>query len=154
MHRGLIIGCVSAVALAAGCSDSSWSSSDHNGSYRSSSDGIAGLDGTTVRGKNGEKLVLYKPSNMTLKRGDAESVTVRMHRENFNGDVRVSVSNLPSGVEAVDAPRSTSSDSIKIVFRARDRADLVQNQDVLVTAEGPEGIRATESIKLTVRDRS
>ncbi len=138
--------------LTAGCSDnSSWSSSDR--SWSSSNHSLP-TDGTTVRGKNGEVLVLYKPSNLSLRRGDAESLTVRMRRENFSGDVKVTVENLPSGVEAVDAPRSTRSDSIKIVFRARDRADLVKNQDVRISAEGPDGIRATESISLTVRDRT
>lgn len=151
MLRLIVLGAASAVLLTSGCSESNRESGQW---WSSGSSSRSPLDATTVRGKNGEVLVLYKPSNVSLRRGDAEPITVRMRREHFDGDVKVSVSNLPSGVEAVDAPRSTRGDSIRIVLRARDRADLVRNQEVLVSVEGPEGIRATESLSLTVRDRT
>jgi hypothetical protein len=147
----IVLGVALVALLAPGCSESDQGS---NHWWSSGSSSRSPTDATTVRGKNGEVLVLYKPSDVSLRRGDAEPITVRMRRENFDGDVKVSVANLPAGVEAVDAPRSTRGDSIRIVLRARDRADLVQNQEVRVSVEGPEGIRATESLSLTVRDRT
>lgn len=138
------------VLIVASCSESSSTSSD--GIFSSSGGGWG--QSSTVKGTHGEKLVLYRPGNVSLKRGDAEKVTVRLKRENFSEDVKISVSQLPAGVEAVDAPRTTSSDSIEVVLRATDGADLVKNHRVMITAEGPEGIRTTETFKVTVRDRS
>jgi len=126
--------------LAAGCSDSSGR--------------VAGVDKTTVRGPSGQKLTLVKPAGVTIQRGDAETVTIQLRRENLHEDVRVTIDDLPKGVEAVDAPRSTNGDSINLVLRASDQADLVKNHQAQVTAEGPHGMRATEPIEINVLQRS
>lgn len=108
---------------------------------------------TTVRGDHGEKLTIAQPKIQYITRGGTETVTINLRRDNFSDPVNVSISDLPSGVEAVDAPRSTNGDAVEIVLRARDDADLVSNHVVLVSAEGPEGIRATESFRLTVKEK-
>ena len=112
---------------------------------------VGGIDRTTVRGPSGERLTLVKPENIHLKRGKAESVMVHLRRDNFSERVRVSVTQLPSGVEAVDEPRSTNSDRVEVVLRAGSDADRVQNHQALVTAEGPDGIRATETLEISVQ---
>lgn len=108
---------------------------------------------TTVHGDHGEKLTIAQPKEQDIERGGTETVTVHLARDNFSDPVNVSISDLPSGIEAVDAPRSTSGDQVDIVLRARDDADLVSNHVVLVSAEGPDGIRATESFRLTVKEK-
>ncbi|HWL92576.1 MAG TPA: hypothetical protein VNT79_03495 [Phycisphaerae bacterium] len=115
---------------------------------------VGGADKTTVRGSGGERLTLIKPVNITLRRGGAEGVTIRLERNNFDDEVKVSISQLPAGVEAVDSPRATRANEVEIVLRAGDNADLVERHQALVTAEGPEGIRATETLELNVQPQS
>jgi hypothetical protein len=81
-------------------------------------------------------------------------VTIHLRRENMSEDVRVSISNLPRGVEAVDAPRSTSANSVNVILRATDQADLVQNHQAMVKAEGPNGMTASEPIEISVTQKS
>lgn len=90
---------------------------------------------------------------MSLDRGEARPLKVRFERENFSSPVRVSVSKLPTGVEAVDAPRMTDLDNVEIVLAASNSADLVANHQIMVTVEGPDGMSATETVDLTVRDK-
>ena len=126
--------------LAAGCE------------YESRSDRMS--SDTTVKGEHGERLSIHQPKDQDIRRGATETVTIRLQRSNISGPIRVTFSQLPSGVEAVDAPRETESDKIEVVLRARENADLVSNQRVLVTAEGPDNIRATESFNLTVKEQA
>ena len=111
-------------------------------------------DHTTVRGPAGQKLTIVKPSGVSLRRGQSETVTINLRRENLNGDVTISIANLPAGVEAVDAPRATRENSVKVVLRAKESAALVKNYQALVNADGPEGIRATETLQVSIGNRS
>ena len=115
---------------------------------------LAGCKETTVRGPSGQKLTVVKPAGVSLRRGQTETVTIDLRRENFTDDVKVSIKDLPSGVEAVDSPAKTTGDSVKIVLRAKDSAALVKNHQAKVNAEGPEGIRATEMLAVSVNDKS
>lgn len=138
-----------ALTLAAGCSDK-------NGMFSKNDDGVQrdfwGRE-TTVRGERGEKLTLVKPSAQSVRRGNAETLTIRVKRNGFSDPVSISLSQLPAGVEAVDTPKSVNGDSVEVVLRASPSADLVTNQLVMVTASGPNGMGAQESFKLTVKDR-
>jgi len=151
MIRILKLGCAVALALALGACEKEGSSMGGIGTV---GEKITGTSKTEVRGTHGQKLAVYKPGNVKIRRGEAETVKIRLHRENFSDPVNVSISQLPAGVEAVDVPRSTNSDSIDVVLRASDHADLVKNHEALVTAEGPEGIRATQPFKMNVREKS
>lgn len=137
------------LALAAGCNDNNSMSDSHGGGSRRDFWGRE----TTVRGAHGEKLTLVKPSSQSVRRGDAETVTIHVKRNGFSDPINVSLSQLPAGVEAVDTPKSVTGDSVEVVLRASPTADLVSNQLVMVTASGPNGMGAQESFKLTVRDR-
>lgn len=117
----------------------------------SDSDGrVGGVDKTTVDGSNGMRLTLHKPRNVTIERGEAESVGVNVERDNFDGEVTITISQLPAGVEAVDSPRTTRGNHEEVVLRASKDAALVRNHQALVTVEGPDGIRATESIEISI----
>lgn len=135
--RLLIAICTGIAGFAVGCNDA------HDNSRSES----------TVRGPSGEKLSIEKPHHHDMRRGETERVIINLHRHDFSGPVRVVFSQLPSGVEAVDMPRSTDTDQMEVILRAGDNADMVSNQEVMVTAEGPEGIRASVGFTLTVRDR-
>lgn len=133
--------CAAALAVVAGgCADNSGR--------------VPGWDESTVRGPHGQKLSLVKPHGVDLERGEAETVTVQLEREDFNQAIEVTISRLPGGVVAVDAPRRTSSNSVQLVLRARDDADLVENHQALVTAVGPDGMQVSETLEITVRERS
>lgn len=108
---------------------------------------------STVRGQNGEKLTLVKPHDQNIERGGTENVTIVLHRKNLDEPINVSIGQLPSGVEAVDSPREVSGNETQIVLRASDSAALVANQQVEVLAEGPNGMRTTETFRLTVKER-
>jgi hypothetical protein len=125
--------------LASGCSN------------MSSSTGTSG--DSTVHGRHGEKLTVVKPHDQDIERGGTETVTILLRRHNISDSVRVSFTGLPSGIEAVDTPRSVNGEETKIVLRASDAADLVSNQQVEVLADGPDGIRAIETFRLTVKER-
>lgn len=115
---------------------------------------VSGVDKTTVDGSNGMRLTLVKPRNVTIERGSAESVGVDVERDNFDGEVTIQFTRLPAGVEAVDSPRRTRGNHEEVVLRASHDADLVRNHQALVTVEGPDGMRATESIEISINQRS
>jgi len=151
MKCHLTIFLTAALAVAAGCTENSGSalSDSGNGPKRD----FWGRQ-TTVRGERGEKLTLVRPASQTVRRGDAETMTIRLKRSGISEPVNITVSQLPAGIEAVDMPKSTQSDAVEVVLRASPSADLVANQQVMVTATGPNGMSATETFRLTVKDRS
>ncbi len=115
---------------------------------------VGGVDRTTVLGSGGEKLTLVKPKNVAIRRGEAESVVVRLRRHHFSDEVKITVSQLPRGVNAVDVPRATNADRVELLLRADEDAALVRGHQVMVTAHGPDGISATETLEISVRERS
>lgn len=109
-----------------------------------------GCSQTTAKGPRGEKLTLVKPVAQEIDRGDTEPLTVTIHRQNIADPIRLEVSQLPAGVEAIDIPRTTKDEKVEVLLRASPTADLVANHVVLVTAEGPNGTRVSETFELTV----
>ena len=116
---------------------------------------FAGCSKTTVEGSGGKKLTLVQPTDHTLKRGSTTEVTVAIAREKFSDPVSVSFDKLPTGVEVVDKDKKIAADdnTAKFTLKASDKADLVSNQEVKVTVAGPDGMKATEPFKLTVKDK-
>jgi len=151
MHRTGLLAASLGIGLFAGACSSERSTGFSEGISGTAAKTVRG--GTTVRGSHGEKLVLYKPGHVKIERGHSESMRVRIKRENFDDAVRVSMTQLPQGVEAVDMPRETHSDTIEVVLRADPQAALVKDHEALVTVEGPQDMRATEAFKVSVRQR-
>lgn len=113
-----------------------------------------GCEKTTVEGPAGKRLTIVKPADQTLKRGEINEVLVMISRENFGGSVDITFENLPKGVHVVDA-RPIPSDKSRGTFtlHADPDAGLVEKHSILVTASGPDGMRATEMFLVTVKDK-
>lgn len=113
-----------------------------------------GCEKTTATSPTGQKLTLFKPANQALKQGETDDVTVRILRENFEGEVRVSFQDLPSGVSVVSpGPIPAGKDSAVYTLHAAPDAGLVGNHMARVTAEGPGGLSATEMFGISVEAR-
>ncbi|KAF0244232.1 MAG: hypothetical protein FD180_2742 [Planctomycetota bacterium] len=115
---------------------------------------IVGCSSTSASGSNGKKLTLLKPVNQTLKRGDTNKVAITVVRENIDADVSVRFDNLPEGVKVIETDKKVKDDEFLVnytLFAAND-AGLVSGQVVKVTVEGPEGLAATESFEVTVKE--
>jgi hypothetical protein len=115
---------------------------------------LLGCSSTSASGTNGKKLTLVKPVNQTVKRGDTNKVAITVVRENIDSDVSVRFDNLPKGVKVIETDKKVKDDEFLVnytLFAAND-AGLVSGQVVKVTAEGPDGLAATESFEVTVKE--
>ena len=105
---------------------------------------------TTVRGPENEALTATAPSALTIHRGDSIPLKVSLDRDNFEGPVKVSISQLPKGVMTDRATQTVDAESATFALTASKDADLVANQSVNVTVDAMDGRRATQSVALTV----
>jgi hypothetical protein len=124
---GLVIGCLMVVAV--------------------------GCEKTTVEGPGNKKLTLTKPSDQSIKQGDTDSVKVNISREKFRDAVTVRFDSLPTGIEVQDREKKIGAEETSATFtlKAAPDAKLVENQEAKVTVEGPDGMKATETFKITVK---
>jgi hypothetical protein len=118
---------------------------------------VAGLacERSSTMGSAGKKLSIIKPSDQTLKRGEVNDLAISINRDNFSSPVKVKFQRLPKGVEVVE-PRDIPADQTRIVYtlHAANDADLVENYEAMVTAEGPDGMATTETFRVSVRDKT
>jgi hypothetical protein len=114
---------------------------------------FSGCEKSTVEGTGGKELTLTKPSSVSVQRGETDKVNISISRKNFTGPVRIKFNNLPAGMEVVDANREIGGDDATFVLQASDKADLVENHNATVTVEGPEGMRATQPLVITVKEK-
>jgi hypothetical protein len=113
-----------------------------------------GCDRTTAEVPSGKKLTLFKPANQAMRQGETNDISVAIHRENFEGDVRVSFENLPAGVSVIGAnPIPAGRDREIFTLHAAPDAKLVGHHMASVTVEGPEGLKATELFGISVDAR-
>ena len=107
---------------------------------------------TTVRGPENEALTATAPSSLTIHRGDSIPLKVALARDNFEGPVTVSISQLPKGVMTDQARQTVDAESATFALTASKDADLVANQSVNVTVDAMDGRRATQYVALTVAE--
>ena len=107
----------------------------------------------TVEGRSNDKLTLEKPSDVTLERGGMSKVDIDIKRKDLAGDVAVSFSKLPAGVDVVDASNKIVGDEGTYTLRASATADLVEKSVATVTATGAGGLAVTQSFNVTVKDK-
>lgn len=107
----------------------------------------------TVEGEGGTKLTLTKPSSVTLERGAMAKTDLTIKRKDLPGEVTIKFTNLPKGVEVVDAGNNIVGDKGTYTLRASDTADLVENSVAQVTATGQGGISVSESMNVTVKEK-
>ncbi|MEX0775465.1 MAG: hypothetical protein WD042_07100 [Phycisphaeraceae bacterium] len=111
---------------------------------------LVGCQRATVEGSEGRRLTLTVPRSVTIQRGQTQMVEVGIKRHGFTDGVRVSLAGLPSGVSARDSAKTVETDAATLVLEATRTADLVSNQAVTVTVAGPDGMKASEQIRLNV----
>jgi hypothetical protein len=116
---------------------------------------LTGCEHTTVEGPNKTKLTLNKPSDITVHRGQSQTITIKISRTNFQDPVTVSFDNLPQGVHVEDRDKKIGGQESTGTFtlRADDNAGLVENQEAKVTVTGPSEMKATEPFKISVKDQ-
>jgi hypothetical protein len=107
---------------------------------------------TTVRGPDNEAVTAKAPSSLTIHRGDSIPLKISLDRDNFEGPVTVSISQLPKGVETDQATKTVDAGSATFSLKAAHDADLVANQAVGVTVDAMDGRRATQYVALTVAE--
>ena len=112
---------------------------------------LVGCAETTVRGPENKSLTLVVPRSLAIHQGQTEAVEVGIQREKVPGRVRVWISQLPGGVTARESSMTVETDAATFVLTADETAGRVAEHVVMVTAEGPEGMRATGEIRLTVK---
>jgi hypothetical protein len=112
----------------------------------------AGCQETGVKGPEGKSMTLTVPMAVTLHRGTTSVVQIGLKRQNMNEGVQVSIADLPRGVKAKESSMNVETDSATFILQADKDADLVANQTVAVMMEGPDGMRATEHFRLTVKE--
>lgn len=117
--------------------------------------GFVGCQKTTVEGKDGKKLTLTKPTDTSINRGSTDPVKVSISREKFTDPVEVTFTGLPDGIHVQDPSKKITQDESAETYtlKADNDAKLVENQEVTVTAKGPDQLGASEKFKLTVKDK-
>jgi hypothetical protein len=112
-----------------------------------------GCASSTAKGPAGRELTLVRPAHQTLRRGETNRVDIVLLRENIPTNVGLQFSELPRGVKVVEADRKVKPDEVIVTYTlfAANDADLVSNHQAKVTAEGPDGLRATESLAMTIK---
>ena len=113
----------------------------------------ASCSSSSATGPNGTRLTLLQPANQWMSQGASNQVNVIVDRDGFSDPVKVTFSNLPSGVR-VDENTIPSGDSSKtFVLVAAANAAVVEDQVVTVTAEAS-GIRTSQTFELTVKPKA
>ena len=113
----------------------------------------AGCASSTAKGVGGRELTLVRPASQTLRRGETNRVAITVLRENIPSNVTVRFERLPKGVSVVEADRKLKPGELHVnytLFAAND-ADLVSNYQARVTAEASDGLSASETLTLTVK---
>lgn len=114
----------------------------------------AGCEKTTSTDAKGRKLTLLKPMDQALKRGELNKVNITIGREGFSAPVEIRFENLPRGLQVVEKSSIAGDRNMQAyTLHADNDAALVANQEVRVVAEGPEGLTASETFKVTVKEK-
>ncbi len=105
----------------------------------------------SVQGEGTRKLSLDKPGSMTIERGGLAKAGIKIRRQDVAGEVSIAFTNLPKGVELVEAGKRIVGDEGSYTFRASDTADLVENHVADVTASaGPGDIAVAQPFTISV----
>ena len=112
-----------------------------------------GCKKATVEGPAATKLTLVKPLDASVKRGSTTKIPVVIQRENISGPVTVEFTKLPSGVSVADNAGKVEGNERTFVLEASNSAALVSNHATEVSLHGPNGMTATETFRITVKDK-
>jgi len=102
--------------------------------------------------KPNAELFLTPPGPSTIYRGKTLLVQVRLDRKNASGPVRITFDRLPTGVSVLEADQGKKFDGevADLTLQAVPKAELVQEHEVVVNAEGPHGTKSSGRFRLNV----
>lgn len=108
---------------------------------------------TSDEDARGRKLSLIKVVDQTLQQGETNKVKITVTRSDWDGDVDVEFSNLPSGVSIVESDTKIAKDdnTRDFTLHAENDAAIVENHAATVTVIGPGDLRVTETFEITVK---
>ncbi len=115
---------------------------------------VVGCQQTSDTGPGGKKLTLTKPADQTIRQGETNQVRVAINRDNFRDAVNVRFENLPEGVKLMDNDTkiAASDNSANFTLKAEENAPVGEHL-AKVTVEGPNGMKVTDTFKITVKER-
>jgi hypothetical protein len=105
---------------------------------------------TRVRGPEGTAFTATTPAGVYLRRGESAPLVVDIDRENFQGKVNVTVSQLPKGVSVDRSTQTVETQQATFALKAANDATLVSNQAVRITVTGLNGRSTTQYVDLSV----
>jgi hypothetical protein len=110
---------------------------------------------TSVSATGEKKLTLPKLSDYSVARNGKVEVTVKIERDGFRDPVIVSFDNVPEGVQLTDKDSKIAAEAKSGTFtlQAKDNAPLVTDHLVRVAVTGPDKLTATDTFKLTVKEK-
>jgi hypothetical protein len=111
---------------------------------------VAGCGQTTIDGPGGKKLTLKTPWSVDIERGGTAQIDVGIERTKTDEPVTVSIGQLPRGVSARQTTKTVETDSVVFILEADSDAALVSNHAVAITLQGPEGMKGTRHVRLSV----
>lgn len=113
----------------------------------------AGCASTTAEGTGERRITIARPMDQTLRRGEINKVAVTILRQGFRSDITIRFDGLPSGVKVLETDRRFTEDDIIVSYtlHAANDAPSVKEAPVTVTAEGPDGLAASEIFHVTVK---
>ena len=109
-----------------------------------------GCESTTVRGSEGQVVTATTPRSLVVRRGASNDLKVTIDRKNITGPVKVSLSQLPMGVDAEPKSMKVESTIATFILKAAPSAPLVEKQAIAVTIEDPDGRQALQYVDLSV----
>jgi hypothetical protein len=114
---------------------------------------VAGCTKSSTGTSGNMKLTLFKPEDLTIRRGETMKVMVKIERTGFTQPVTVHFENFPAGVqlESEMSVGAGQSSVICSVHAAQDAA-LASGKEVRITAGGPPGLTTNENLTLTVKE--
>lgn len=92
----------------------------------------------TVEGKGDTALTLTVPDDFSIQRGQMQKMDITIEREDLEGEVSIEFSDLPDGVEVIDADKKIVGDEGIYTLKASDDAALVSGHEVMITAKAGE----------------
>jgi len=114
---------------------------------------MPGCRTTTARGTDDRRITIVPPLDQSLRHGEINKVAITVLRKGFSSDITIRFDGLPSGVRVIEADRRFTEDDVIVSYtlHAANDAPVIREALVTVTAEGPEGLAASEVFHVTVK---
>jgi hypothetical protein len=107
-------------------------------------------DSRTIHGPGDKSLDVTIPSDVEVRQGAGQAVTIQLDRHNFAGPIDVTVGNLPDGTSLDEQTKTVETDQAVFMLSADSDADLVRDHAVTVDIQAPHGMTYQGSFPLTV----